>query len=326
MNRLFLLVTILITMSTYSQNILAKRGTITLADNQVLVFDNIYLQDGKFTFFDVKHGHETSVPLNEVQYVEDNINSRIFTNKSVVDRVKELNQKLEEEKKKENLAKEAEYKRKLEEEKKALALGIYPPGVYVTKEDFLNKTPSNTEELVPKGLIGLEKEIIYGIPDDCFFYYLQSNKKLKHCFAVSYRGHLYFQINAILDNRNKTDRAQTNDFPNSFVRVINAGQNYYYTEADLTNAWVQAIATNTGATGVFIAADFSAASINIGSKQMFGYKKGVVWDVKNKEFNIFKNCKDFNEFIKDKFPPAIQACKEQQADINLIRKAIEMIK
>lgn len=315
MNRLFLLVTILITMSTYSQNILAKRGTITLADNQVLVFDNIYLQDGKFTFFDVKKEHETSVPLNEVQYVEDNLNSRIFTNKSVVDRVKELNQKLEEEKKKENLAKEAEYKRKIEEEKKALALGIYPPGVYVTKEDFLNKTPSNTEELVPKELIGLEKEVIYGIPDDCFFYYSKINKKVKHCFAVSYRGHLYFQINAILDNRNKTDRAQTNDFPNSFVRVINAGQNYYYTEADLANAWAQGFAYGGigGSTGAALA-------------NTMVHNKGIVWDVKNKEFNIFKNCKDFNEFIKDKFPPAIQACKEQQADINLIRKAIEMIK
>ncbi|MGV8915661.1 MAG: hypothetical protein ACOH1X_09475 [Kaistella sp.] len=30
--------------------------------------------------------------------------------------------------------------------------------------------------------------------------------------------------------------------------------------------------------------------------------KGVVWDVKNNEFNIFKNCEDYNSFILDKMP------------------------
>ena len=54
--------------------------------------------------------------------------------------------------------------------------------------------------------------------------------------------------------------------------------------------------------------------------------KGIVWDIKNQEFNIFKNCKDYNDFIKDKYPEGVQQCENQQPDMLLVRKAIEKIK
>ena len=228
-----------------AQSQLAQKGIITLVDNQKLVFNNVRLQDGKFVFFDVKSGSEKNLAISEVKYIEDEKESKVFTNKSVVDRTREADLKLEAEQKKlaiENATKEeAAYRKKLEDKKKALAMNLYPPGVYTTKEDFLKMTPNKSEDIVPKEVIGLEKEEIYGTPDECLFYFVQSDKKIKNAFAVSFRGNLYFQISAILNNRNKTDRAQSNDHPNEFIKVKIYGDNYYYCEADLTNFWAEGL-------------------------------------------------------------------------------------
>ena len=168
---------------------------------------------------------------------------------------------------------------------------------------------------MPKGLIGFVKPKLTTIEHNCFFYNEDTDEKLKDVFAVSYQGHLYFQINAILSNRNKTDIAQTNDFPNSFVRVIMGGKNYLYTEANLANQWAQAI--SYGAVGGAVGGALANSVI---------YGKGVVWDFKNSEFNIFKNCEDYNEFIKDIYPNGVQGCENQQPNVMNIRKVIEIIK
>jgi len=54
--------------------------------------------------------------------------------------------------------------------------------------------------------------------------------------------------------------------------------------------------------------------------------KGIVWDFKNEEFNIFRSCKDYNDFIRDKYPEGVQECNSQQPDILQIRAAMEIIK
>ena len=302
-----------------AQNELAKKGTITLADNQKIAFNNVRLENGKFVFMDVKLGTEGILSISEIKYIEDENNSKIFTNKTIVDRTRETDLKFAEEQKKLAIEvetkKAAAYKQKLEDEKKALAMDLYPAGIYLTKEDFLNKIPKSTEELVPKEVVDIDKSVLYGTPNECFFYDLQTDKKVKNAFAVSYRGHLYFQISAILDNRNKTDRAQSNDHPNSFVRVRSFGNNYYYSEAELANLWAQGVAAGVGGVVVGVAV---ANSLITG--------KGIVWDIKNKEFNIFKNCQDYNDFIKDKYPEGLQQCKNQQPDMLEVRKAIEKIK
>lgn len=319
MYKSFLIAILLNCIACFSQTELAKKGMIILADNQKIAFNNVRLQDGKFVFLDVASGTEKSLGLSEVKYIEDDRESKVFTNKSVADKAREADLKFEAEQKKlaieETARREAAYKKKLEEEKKALAMGLYPNGVYATKEDFLNKTPTNSEEIIPKEVADLEKSVLYGIPDECFFYFLQSDKKIKNSFAVSYRGRLYFGIGAILNNRNKTDRAQSNDHPNSFVRVRSFGENYYYSEADLANLWAQ---------GFTVAGAGAIVGGAIANGMVKG--KGIVWDIKNKEFNIFKNCQDYNDFIKDKYPEGVQECKNQQPDLILVRKAIEKIK
>jgi len=44
------------------------------------------------------------------------------------------------------------------------------------------------------------------------------------------------------------------------------------------------------------------------------------------EFNIFKNCKDYNAFIQPLYAEGVQECKKQQVNIWEVRKAMEKIK
>jgi hypothetical protein len=321
---LFFILALLIFTASFSQTELSKKGIITTAVNEKINFNNLRLTSGKFVFVDVNAGAEKELAISEVKFIEDDRHSRVFTNKTVVDATKEADEKALQEERIKNAQIFEKIKQKQTND--PVPLQLYPDGLYKTKQDFLNKTPSSVETVIPKGLIGLEKKELSEITDNCFFYYLNTDSKVKNTFAISYKGHLYIQIYAILENRNKTDRAQSNDFPNSFVRVVSAGQNYYYLEAGLVNQWVQGVALNTGATGVLIAQDLSSANIQTGKTQSFGSVKGIVWDIKNKEFNIFKNCKDYNDFIKDKYPEGVQECKNQQPDILEVREAIEKIK
>jgi hypothetical protein len=301
---------------------LAKNGSIILENNQSIPFKEVSLVNGVFRYTVYENDETKEISLNEVKNIIDQKNSILFTNKVVVDRAKAKEEKLAEEQKIAAQKRKAE-QLELEESKK---LKLVPDGIYYTKNDFLNKTPNSTEKVVPKGLVGFEKTILNSIEDACFFYYQSKDNKIKKVFAIAYEGHLYFQIQAILSNRNKTDRAQTNDFPNSFVRVLTAGNNYYYVEATLVNQWVQGLAYNTGATGALIASDLSSANVQLGKTQNFGNIKGIVWDIKNQEFNIFKNCKDYNNFVKDIYPEGVQNCENHQPDIRKVRETIEKIK
>lgn len=298
-----------------SQSELAKKGFLTLEDNQVIAFNNLRLVDGKFVFFDSATSLEREFPTKEVKYIEDDKMSRIFTNKTLetsydIKKIEEAKQLAIQKKEKEEMDKKLLIMRE-----EANSLKILPNGIYKTREDFLNGRISSTDEVFAKGLYGFEKPVLNTIENNCFFYYKATDEKVKRVFAISYKGHLYFQIYSILENRNKTDRAQTNDFPNSFVRVVIAGKNYYYIEAPLANAWAQGLAY--GGVGGASGAALANTMVNA---------KGVVWDVKNQEFNIFKNCQDYNDFVKDKYPAGVQECKNQQPNLVEVRKAMEVIK
>lgn len=186
----------------------------------------------------------------------------------------------------------------------------YPDGIYITKSDFINKTPSSLKSV---NLKGLNSKLTDSIIHNCYFYYAETDKKIKDVFAISYQGHLYFQLKAILDNRNKTDRAQSTNFHNTFVRVIIGGDNYFYTEAELVNQWAAGTAANFGLIGGVIMNDLIKG-------------KGIVWDFKNEEFNIFKSCKDYNEFIANKSSDDLQECKNHQPNMIEVRKTIEKLK
>lgn len=318
MKHIFLVFICFISTICFSQNenILAKQGTITSDSNQKINFNNLRMRNDSFIYLDLESSTEKSILMDSVKYIEDLQKSRVFSNKAVIDKTRVSDSILLANENKLILEKNTklyEESRRISKVDEIKSLQLYPDGIYKTKEDFINKKPSSTEAITPKGLFGFEKPTLDYIVDNCFFYYTFSDEKIKNVFALSYKGHLYFQIYSILENRNKTDRAQSNDQPNSFVRVLFGGENYYYTEANLVNQWAKGLAYSGGAVGGAIASSLTNA-------------KGVVWDVKNKEFNIFKNCKDFNDFIQYIYPKGVQECKNQQANINLIRKSILEIK
>ena len=198
-------------------------------------------------------------------------------------------------------------------QKDTLYYSNYPEGVYLSKADFIKKIPSPTYKVYPVSLFGRERLPKVSKIHNCYFFDEKTSKKVKNIFAVSYNGSLYFQINAILKNRNKSDKAQSSNYPNSFVRTIMGGENYLYTEAELVNKWAAGTAVNFGAVGGAIYQDLIKG-------------KGIVWDFKNHEFNIFKSCIDYNEFIQDKLASAVQDCEQHEPDMFEVRKAILEIK
>ena len=277
--------------SAQQKNFVAE-GLITLKNNQTTGFEKLYFVGEKVAFKNVATNTQTVFLLADIYKIEDDAQHVVYKNGE--------RQKMEEV--------------KVPEIQDTLFKPRYPEGIYKTKEEFIAKKPSSTETVRPKGLVGLDKPLLITIEHACYFYDM-ADYKFKDVFAISYKGHLYFQVQAILDNRNKTDRAQASDFANGFVRVIMGGDHYFYTEADLSNAWAQGVAYGGvgGAGGGALARSFVNG-------------KGIVWDFKNNEFNIFKNCKDYNAFIHPLYPAGVQECKKQQANIWEIRKAIEKIK
>lgn len=189
----------------------------------------------------------------------------------------------------------------------------YPDGVYKTKNDFLSKKPSSKDTIYGMRIYKMEKIPETELVHNSFFFLKKTRSKIRNVFAVSYNRQLFFQVKAILKNKNKQDRAQKSSHHFSFIRVLMGGKNYLYTEAELGNQWAVGTAANFGVAGSSLAQELIKG-------------KGIVWDFQNEEFNVFKSCKDFNEFIVNKNPHYVLQC-ELQNPINFnIRKAIDSIK
>jgi hypothetical protein len=288
-----------------------RYGVVTLTDTQMFGFSNMTIANNEASFVNIANNTRVSYKLTDISLIEDDNQKVIYKGEAPKPKSAPVtdNQKV-------IYTSEAPKSKSLpatDTINDTLNNYGYPDGIYKTKEDFLNKKPSSTPTLRPKGLKGIEKPLLTTIEDECYFYDMQDNK-LKKVFAVSYKGHLYFRIGAILDNKNKNDRAQDSHFSNGFVRVRTGGENYLYTEADLVNPWAQGLAYGVGGAAGGIAA----------SSMIKG--KGIVWDFKNKEFNIFKNCKDYNKFIEPIYPEGIQECDGQQPDMYEVREVMEKIK
>jgi len=293
-----------------AQDILAEKGVILLATNEKINFEKLELAEKQFRYIEPTTGEKKEIAMNMVKAVDDEKHNRVFTNRKIIISTEFSQGILVEKTKADSIA---DAKKLSKKEIPTIAANGCPDGIYQTKQDFINKIPSSTAAVVQMGGIIDKEEIVDYTPDACYFYLKKEDKKIKKVFAVCYKGQIYFQTGAILNNRNKTDRAQINDYPNVFVRVRIMGENYYYTEVDLVNKWAQSFAFGGGIVGGAL------------SKGNLYNAKGIVWDVKNKEFNIFKNCDDYNEFIKTLYPDGVQECKDHQPDIEKVREAIKKI-
>ena len=199
----------------------------------------------------------------------------------------------------------------------------YPDGIYKTKQDFLNRNPSEVRQLV------VEKIKLINDTDSiirrCFFLDKETGKRIKNIFAVVYNGDLYFSNTAILKNKNKEDKSLSPaSSMNSFVLVTMWGNKYLYAEAGLINHWQAGISSGVAAgVGGFVGSELGKAIDNsYPSTTLYG--TGLVWDIERNEFNIFRNCPDFNQFIED-YPVGKIDCENEIFDLNRVREIIENI-
>ncbi len=195
--------------------------------------------------------------------------------------------------------------------------GEYPEGIYKTKDDFVKKIPSSISKIYPEGINREEIKEDTQLVRDIFFFDSNTGKKLKNVFAVSYQGKLYFQYGQILSpsNRNKSDTDQTVNILvlQAFTQVMMFGENYLYTEMEIRSGWEQGLYSNMGLVG-------SALSSNMDNV------KGIVWDYKNREFNVFRNCKDLNEFLASYSTNYSQVCASKKYDLEQLRLTMMDIK
>lgn len=171
----------------------------------------------------------------------------------------------------------------------------YPDGVYLSKESFMLKTPKESH-IIPVFRKGRRVTKVDTIPQVCDFIYTSSEDIVKNCFAVSYKGYLYFRSGAMVKYKSKNDRAETVRAPNTFSRVLMGGKRFFYTEYEFVNQWAAGFAANGGAVGGTM------------YNSLFD-QKGVVWDFQKQEFDIFKSCKNYNLFLEELKSESKMDCK-----------------
>lgn len=69
---------------------------------------------------------------------------------------------------------------------------------------------------------------------------------------------------------------------------------------------------------------FALGAINPVTYSINGSTKGIVLDLENKEFNMLRDCKDLNDFLKQNNIPEIE-CDSDQFSIADLRAKIDEI-
>ena len=188
----------------------------------------------------------------------------------------------------------------------------FPEGVYHTYEDFLQKKAINMGDAIErKTIVGnkiIPKEVL---TDHVFFSWKKKNVRVTDFFAISYNGNLYIQQRYFHEYSVKADKNQDGDNSNSYHRVINDGK-FFYLEGPFANAWSKAFAYGSGgAVGGIIGANLNSL-------------KGVVFNVKKKEFNFIRDCKDLNLLIEE-YKGNIIDCTDKNINIISVRENVDRI-
>ena len=185
----------------------------------------------------------------------------------------------------------------------------YPEGVYLTYESFLDKTPSNTKRVEARDLFKPKKRIRDAMIDNCYFYYRRSKKRVKDAFAISYEGSLYFHVKSMQKLMEKKDRKQKIDHKDSFVRVVDQGR-YLYLEAYTRKG---------GGIGFGIGGGPVSVATGGGSREEL---RGVIYNFEEGKFDLFRDCKDFNQFLRLGHSMEEFECEKKQLPIDIVRNII----
>ena len=187
----------------------------------------------------------------------------------------------------------------------------YPKGIYTTYESFKNRLPNDTLTVF---------EIKTRDTSNAFrFVNKATNKRLKRNFAISDGMHLYIRIKEVFKHLPRNDKNQSKDDGNFCIKVEEIGSRYLYFEDYFTSKEALILGG--------LAAGASARRL-----------KGIVYDFKTHQFDLFKNAKDFAYFIEKNHPEYVNEISKVETnthgkkkrkkfveDLDLIRKIITEI-
>jgi hypothetical protein len=204
-------------------------------------------------------------------------------------------------------------------------------GLYRTKDDFIQKKSSEFLRLTIEKMWSVNDSDL--LAHRCFIINKDTHKRLKKVFAVSHNGYLYFSNTAIYYNKDKKDKSISPvGSMNSFVLVLIGGDNFLYAEGGFVNPWQTGIsggfsnglAVGGGIAGLIVGNELGKA-IDKSYPVTTSFGTGVVWDIKKKEFNLFRSCPDFNDLIEGRSIEKID-CGKQIFELKQIRDIMQIIK
>ena len=181
--------------------------------------------------------------------------------------------------------------------------------IYWSIEDFAEGICNNEELPYVDNVLGKKSQVKrYVIKTD------RKNKRLKNAFAVRIDGEMYYDQYEITRYLSKGDRLPPPGTNSHFLKVTSQGT-YDYLE------WSEG--GNNGP-GIGIGSGGFGTGIGIGTSLGLGKKKvtGLIYDPQRFEFNVFRNCKDFNEFLADRHPDLSYECKKKKLPIEKVREVI----
>ncbi|CAI8426200.1 MAG: Uncharacterised protein [Polaribacter sejongensis] len=182
---------------------------------------------------------------------------------------------------------------------------VYPKGIYITYEDFARRKPSDTTTELKLKPSANQDNVVRVFKKG-------TTKRLKRNFAVCDGQNLYVRIKLVSKKFLSKDRGQMKDDGNYCIKVEQLGPNYLYFEDYFTSG-----------ASVFLGGVIASSA----SRRL----KGIVYDLKLFKFDLFRNAKDFKQFLEKSHPqklPLIEAQekedgrKKSQENIDLIRKII----
>ena len=185
----------------------------------------------------------------------------------------------------------------------------YPEGFYYSYDDFVNKKVRPAVNLERHSMRGDYVFALDSIADQVFFYRVKLAEKVDDIFAIKYRGNLYFRQRELTKHARHGDGAQAGNNQNSYHRVIKDGK-FFYLEGLFFDVWAKGALLNAGVTGQIMAFNLD---------QM----KGVIYDFGNNRFDFFRQCKDFNNFLKEQHYDGQADCKTY--NIQTVRDIIDKI-
>lgn len=182
----------------------------------------------------------------------------------------------------------------------------YPPGIYLGYKSFLSKDPSSGKTVEARNVFKPKEVILDPLIDNCYFYYKRTGKRVKDAFAISYNGSLYIRVEELQKYMEKKDSRQRMDNGDSFVRVLDQGT-YLYMEGYIKK-------------GRGIGLAIGGGPISIGTGGPREELRGIIYDTVSEGFDMFRDCQDFNAFLRDRHPLKAFDCDQKQVPIELVRK------